>query len=160
MSWPSQGVFIFALLSVIPPLVALISGNARAIAQSALISVLAALLCRSTYLVPVAIVLLVVSLVLASQHLTSNNLRRAVPWIVRLLLAAPPVAIGVYGLWLWLAFNWSPPRMLERAFVERSTRQQVDRAMTEILNSKFPQGTAEAELKVALVGQGFEFTRS
>ena len=50
--------------------------------------------------------------------------------------------------------------MLERAFVERSTRQQEDRTMTEILNSKFPLGTDEAELKVALIRQGFKYLKT
>jgi hypothetical protein len=166
MLWPSQGVLVFAFMSAIPPLIALLRGNARAFGLSTSISILAGLLARSTYLVPVAIVLLILSFVIASQQLTTSNdlpraarwIRRAAPWIVPGLLLASFVAIGTYALWLWLAFNWGPPRMLERAFVEGSTRQR-DQAMTEILNSQFPHGTNEALLKLALVGQGFADAR-
>jgi hypothetical protein len=149
MSWPSQGVLVFAVMSAIAPVTALIGGNVRGFARSAPIAILAALLAGSTYLVPVAIVLLIVSFVLASQQFTTRNLWRAVR-------RAPFVAIGAYMLWLSLAFNWSPPTMLERAFVDRTPDQRIDQTMTDILNSQFPHGTNEVELKLVLVGQGFE----
>jgi hypothetical protein len=46
--------------------------------------------------------------------------------------------------------------MLERAFVSGSTQQRINQAMTEILSLQFPHGTNEADLKLALAGQGFE----
>jgi hypothetical protein len=87
-------------------------------------------------------------------------MRYVAPRIVPALLLASCVAIGVYVLWLWLAFNWGPPRMLQRAYDEHSTTRSIDQAMTDILNSQFPRGTSEAALKLALVGQGFEEARN
>ena len=152
MSWPSQGMLVFALMSAIPPLIALLSGDGRGFVRSAPISILAVLLARFTYLVPAGIVLLIVSVVLASRQLTTGKLRLAAR---RMVTFGLPSLFVAYVLWLWLAFNWGPPRMFERAFVERST-QHVNQGMTDILNSQFPHGTNEAELKLALVGQGFE----
>jgi hypothetical protein len=155
MLWPSQGVHIFAVMSAIPPLIALLGGNVRAFARSLPISILAGIVAGYTYLVPIAIVLLVLSFVVALQKLKPDELRPLLRWSMRALLLWPVVAIGGYVLWLWLAYNWGPPRMLEPAFLEGSS-QRVDQAMTQILNSQFPHGTDEAALKLTLSRQGFE----
>jgi hypothetical protein len=151
--WPNQGVLIFAMMSAVPPLIAILRRNAFAFAGCLPLSVLAWLLASYTYLVPIAAILLIFSFVLASRKFKPGH-ERTVRWVRAALLSSPFVAIGVWALWLTCAYNWSPPRMLEGSISQPSSDR--DQAMTESLNSQFPAGIDETILKSELLKQGFE----
>jgi hypothetical protein len=158
MLWPNQGIFIFEMMAAVPPLIACFRLDAARLAVSLLISVLASMLARYTYLVPVAILLLIVGFGLALRRSEPEERQRAGSgrfWksaaILCLLLF---IAMSAYAVRLSLAYNWGPPKILKQPLA--SQLMDRDAAMTETLNQQFPIGTDEAALTSTLSNQGFK----
>lgn len=152
--WPAQGVFVFAVMSAIPPFIALARRNFLAFAGSSLISIVALLLAGYTYFVPISIILLIVSFVVAVQKFGPGERRMAVfvrAAILMILAAAVAQAVRIS-----IIYNWSPPKIFKQALSSPLTVDDRERAMTEALNSQFPKGSDEAALKSMLLKQGFE----
>jgi hypothetical protein len=92
MMWPSQGVLVFAVMAAVPPLIALHRRNILAFAVSLLASIVAWKLANYTHLVPVAIGLLIFSLLVAFPKLNPEE-KRATFWARSALLLSPLTVI-------------------------------------------------------------------
>jgi len=158
MLWPNQGIFIFEMMAAVPPLIACFRLDAARLVVSMLISVLASMLARYTYLVPVAILLLIVGFGLAlrrpepeaRQRAGSGRFWKSVAILCLLLF----IAMSAYVVRLSLVYNWGPPEILKQPLASRFVDR--DAAMTETLNQQFPIGTDEAALRSTLSNQGFK----
>jgi hypothetical protein len=146
------------MMAAVPPLIACFRLDAARFAKSLLICVLASMLARYTYFVPVAILLLIVGFGLALRQTKLEERRRTGRgrfWksaaVLCLLLF---IAMTAYAIRLSLAYNWGPPKILEQPLESRLMDR--DRAITETLNQHFPIGTDEATLISTLSNQGFK----
>lgn len=154
--WPHQGVLIFTMMAAIPPLIAILRRDARALLVSLLAGVLVWWLASYSYLVPVAILLLMVSFGLVCGGLSSRLPAlpgEAALWMRTVILYSLFFAITGYALKLSLTYNWAPPRILAEPLA--SPLSDRDGPMTAALNARFPDGTDEAVLKAALLNDGF-----
>jgi hypothetical protein len=88
MMWPSQGVLIFTVMAAVPPVIAICRENIVAFAVSLLASMLAWKLAHYTYLVPVAIGLLIFSFLVAFRKLNPED-KSATFWARTALLLSP-----------------------------------------------------------------------
>jgi hypothetical protein len=146
------------MMAAVPPLIACFRLDAARLAASLLISVLASMLARYTYLVPVAILLLIVGFGLALRRPQPEGRQRAGCgrfWkSAALLCLLLFIAMSAYAVRLSLAYNWGPPKILKQPL--DSQLMDRDGAMTEALNQHFPIGTDEAALRSTLLNQGFK----
>jgi hypothetical protein len=157
MMWPGQAVVTFVLMAALPPLIALFRLNAARFAACLLISVLASVLAAYTYLVPIAMVLLIYAFGIAlrrSDQEGKQSASRPVFWKnVALLCLLCLIAVAGFAVDLSLKYNWAPPKVLAQSL--NSPLWDRDQAMTEELNQQFPVGTDEATLTSVLLKQGF-----
>jgi hypothetical protein len=60
-------------------------------------------------------------------------------------------------MWIYFATNWHPPAQFAQLFTPEHLTHlgEVDKAITEILNTEFPIGTSVSDLKSALYKSGF-----
>jgi hypothetical protein len=78
-------------------------------------------------------------------------------WLLAIIVGLPVALLSAACVWIYLATNWHPPAQFARLFSpEHLTHPgEVDKAITEILNTEFPVGTPVSDLKSALYKRGF-----
>ena len=152
---PQQGVFIFAIMAAIAPIIAILRRDGRAVCWSLLAVILVCWLASYPYLVPLAILLIMGSFGLVcggSSRLPTVSAEVSL-WMRTIMLYALVFAITGYALNLFLSYNWAPPRILAEPLA--SPLSDRDGPMTAALNAQFPDGTHETVLRASLLKDGF-----
>jgi hypothetical protein len=77
--------------------------------------------------------------------------------LLALVAALPAALLFAASVWIYFTNNWHPPAQYARLFASGHLTHigEVDKDITEILNTRFPKGTPVSDLKSALYKEGF-----
>lgn len=79
-------------------------------------------------------------------------------WALATCVVTPVAVLCSLLSWIYITNNWHPPEMFSQLFASRNPVDQVaqDSAITQILQTSFPLGTAVSDLKSSLSKEGFQ----